>query len=321
MLRTLIARAPWGRSAAAAAGLAATAAAAAAWAPSSPVFLSTARADAPPGAGSLNPDAWTPFTLKAKTRESHDTVRLTFALADPGATASSVMPVASCLMARLPVGEGGKQVAKPYTPCDAPSSRGAITLVVKAYPTGTLSPALAALEPGQAVELKGPFPKLEWRANKWSDVAFVVGGTGITPALQVLYHSLADPADRTRFTLVYGSRSPADVICRSEIDALAAAHPGRLAVHYLVDAAAPGAPGLVPGKGNVRVGRPDKAVLASVLPPPVAGRSLVAVCGPGPMMAAVCGNKEKVAGGPPRQGAIVGALGELGYNNDTAFKF
>jgi cytochrome-b5 reductase len=308
MLRALMSRTPWTVAAAAAAG-------AAAW-----TATSTAHADAPAGAGTLNPEQWTPFTLKSKTRESHDTVRLTFALTDPRATSASVMPVASCLMARLPVGEDGKQVAKPYTPVDAPGARGELTLVVKAYPTGKLSPALAALEPGQATELKGPFPKLEWAPNKCAHVAFVVGGTGITPALQVLHAGLADARDATRYTLVYGSRSPADMICRAEVDALAAAHPARLAVHYLVDAPTPGAAGIAPGKGNVRVGRPDKAALAALLPPPRAG-TLVAVCGPGPMMAAVSGNKEKVPGGQPRQGPITGALGELGYDNDTAYKF
>ena len=138
--------------------------------------------------------------------------------------------------------------------------------------------------------------------------------------LQILHAGLANPADRTKFTLIYGNRSPADVICRAEVEALAAAHPGRLAVHYLVDAAAPGHPGIVPGAGNVRVGRPDKALLAAALPPPGPG-VLVAVCGPGPMMTAVIGNKKKVEGGPPEQGEITGALGELGYTNETAFKF
>ncbi len=148
----------------------------------------------------------------------------------------------------------------------------------------------------------------------------VAGGTGITPMLQILHAGLDNPADKTKFTLVYGSRSPADVICRAEVEALAAAHGDRLAVHYLVDAASPAAPGIVPGQGNVKVGRPDKALLKAVLPPPGPG-VLVAVCGPGPLMTAVIGNKEKVEGGPPAQGPITGALGELGYDNETAFKF
>ena len=39
------------------------------------------------------------------------------------------------------------------------------------------------------------------------------------------------------------------------------------------------------------------------------------------MMTAVIGNKKKVVGGPPEQGDITGALGALGFTNETAFKF
>ena len=357
--------------------------------------LGVAHAAGDSTAGTLNPDAWAPFTLVRKTRESHDTVRLTYALADARAPAS--LPVASCLMARLPCGEGGKFVQKPYTPVDAPGAKGELTLVVKAYPTGALSPALAALEPGSTTELKGPFPKIEYKAGKWShgetrrgerererervlistcsrarawveveevsrpaslaplsgtpsthaarpsaphtrpasslthpfslsfslfllSVGMVAGGTGITPMLQVLHAGLDNPADKTKFTLVYGSWSPADVICRAEVEALAAAHKDRLSVHYLVDAATPAAADVIPGQGNVKVGRPDKALLKAVMPPPGTG-VCVMVCGPGPMMTAVIGNKQKVEGGPPAQGPITGALGELGYTNETAFKF
>ena len=305
MLRTLLSRP--------AAAAAAVVTSAAAWA-----STTTTACAAPPGAGSLSPDAWTPFTLLKKTRESHDTVRLTYALAD--ARSPAALPVASCLMARLPVGEGGKWVQKPYTPVDSPGATGELTLVVKAYPEGKLSPALAALEPGSVTELKGPFPKIAYEANKWAHVGLVAGGTGITPMLQILHAGLGDAKDTTKFTRVYGNRSPADVICREEVERLASAHPARLTVHYLVDAPTPGHPGIVPGKANVRVGRPDKALLSQFLPAPGPG-VLVAVCGPGPMMTAVIGNKKKVEGGPPEQGDITGALGALGFTNETAFKF
>lgn len=56
--------------------------------------------------------------------------------------------------------------------------------------------------------------------------------------LQVVEHALRDPSDRTRFSLVFGNVSEADILLKERIDALAAAHPARLRVTYIVDKAA-----------------------------------------------------------------------------------
>ena len=61
--------------------------------------------------------------------------------------------------------------------------------------------------------------------------------------LQVVEHALRDPSDRTRFSLVFGNVSEADILLKERIDALAAAHPARLRVTYIVDTAAAAAGG------------------------------------------------------------------------------
>ena len=189
-------------------------------------------------------------------------------------------------------------------------SLGTIELVVKAYPGGGLSPHLAGLAPGDTADLKGPIPKIGYERNKWGHVGMVAGGTGITPMLQVLYAGLVDASDRTKFTLVYGSLSPEDIILKPELDALAARHPGRLSVHYLVDAAPQGTP-----KGTA-VGRVSPGLLKSALPAPGAG-GMVFVCGPPGLMEAVSGGKAK----DKTQGELTGMLKAMGYAADEVFKF
>lgn len=275
----------------------------------------TAHADAA-ARGRLDPDGWTPFSVTRTAKLTHDTVQVTLKLED-ARPVGEVMPPASCLVARLPVGAfdekagRNKYVVRAYTPVNAPSEKGAIDLVVKVYTDGKLTPHLAALRPGDSVELKGAIAKLPFTRNRYDHVACVAGGTGITPMLQIMRAALADKNDRTRFTVLYGSVSPNDIICKTELDTIAAAHPGRVTLHYTTD---------VGGRGwSGRVGRIDKDWLQATLPPPGApGKNLITICGPPPMLKAISGNKDKET---KTQGVLSGALKELGYTESDVFKF
>ena len=55
--------------------------------------------------------------------------------------------------------------------------------------------------------------------------------------LQVVDEVLANPADKTKVSLVFGNVSEADILLKKEIDARAKAHPERFSVHYVVDKA------------------------------------------------------------------------------------
>ncbi len=56
-----------------------------------------------------------------------------------------------------------------------------------------------------------------------------------TPLYQVISHALPDPANRTKFTLVYSNVTEADILLRSEIDALQKKYPNKLEVVYALD--------------------------------------------------------------------------------------
>ena len=121
--------------------------------------------------------------------------------------------------------------------------------------------------------------------------------------------SFADPQDKTKYSLVYGSRSSDDIILKKELDELARKHPGRLELTYLVDK------GPLPDGGG-HVGFVTAPLLRSALPRPSAD-SVVFVCGPPPMVDLVSGPKAK----DKTQGELVGLLKELGYKAENVFKF
>jgi cytochrome-b5 reductase len=81
--------------------------------------------------------------------------------------------------------------------------------------------------------------------------------------------------------LIFANRTPADVMLKDELDALAVRFPN-FKVLYTVDDAAGGAWG---GK----TGHVSRDMVADFLPPPQkgAGRHKLLVCGPPPMVAAV----------------------------------
>jgi len=72
----------------------------------------------------------------------------------------------------------------------------------------------------------------------------LAGGTGIAPMIQALHALLETPGDSfgevrletavAEVRLLYGNKSPEDIMLRTELDALAAAHPGRLDITYIV---------------------------------------------------------------------------------------
>jgi NAD(P)H-flavin reductase len=134
----------------------------------------------------------------------------------------------------------------------------------------------------------------------------VAGGTGITPMLQIARASLRDDGDATKFALLYANRTPGDILLRAELDALAAAHPDRFSVRYVVDES--------DGRADVdAVGRVDAAQVARFLPPASAPRTLVLVCGPKGFVAHLCGARAR-PGGP-----VGGLLGALGYDRVVPF--
>lgn len=224
------------------------------------------------------------------------------------------MKVSSMVMVNGTKGDDGKVPARPYTPITTDDQMGYFELLVKGYPTGTVSKYLCSLKAGDSVEVKGPFPKLPYSANMKKKIGMIAGGSGITPMLQVIREILKNPADTTQVTLVFCNQTPSDILLRTELDRLAVVSKGQLNVLYVVDKNENFEPNIA------HVGYVTPGFLSTFLPAP-SPDTLVYVCGPPPMLVSVAGNKKFETGKPPAQGEVGGILKELGYSADMVFKF
>lgn len=98
-----------------------------------------------------------------------------------------------------------------------------------------------------------------------SEIVLFGGGSGITPVISILKSALQTTQRRIR--LLYANRDEASIIFRAELDALVAAHPGRLEVTHRLDD---------------RDGFIDAAAASAFVGGATSGDFYV--CGPGPFM-------------------------------------
>ena len=84
---------------------------------------------------------------------------------------------------------------------------------------GPVSQALTELKPGAAVGLRGPFgvgwPMAEAEGK---DVVVVTGGLGLAPLRPALYRLFAERERFGHIVLLYGTRSPDDILFRHELE-------------------------------------------------------------------------------------------------------
>jgi len=256
----------------------------------------------------LDPKNFKPFTLGEVYNINHNTNRYRFLLEDKNQLLG--LNVASCLVVKAPIGEDGKDVIRPYTPVSDTQDRGFFDLVVKTYPAGVMSKHLASLQPGQTLEFKGPFSKIDYKPNMKKRIGMIAGGTGITPMLQVIHEILKNQNDKTEVNLLFANNTEEDVLLKNELDLLALRH-SNFKVYYTV------ASKTTPTWKH-DVGFITEDLLKKHLPPPSDGdTSVVFVCGPPGMMEFISGDKAK----DNSQGELKGLLKRLGYQGSQVFKF
>jgi NAD(P)H-flavin reductase len=99
-----------------------------------------------------------------------------------------------------------------------PAEPGRLVHTIRAV--GPVSAALTRLGPGDVLGLRGPFG-MGWPMAEAAgrDVVIVAGGLGAAPLRPALYRLLAERARYGKIALLYGARSPADILFRREIEA------------------------------------------------------------------------------------------------------
>jgi NAD(P)H-flavin reductase len=92
-------------------------------------------------------------------------------------------------------------------------------LVQTVRSVGAVSEAVTALQPGDMLGLRGPFGSA-WptEALAGQDVVVVAGGLGLAPLRPSIYHLLANRGLFGKVVVLYGTRSPDEILYRRQLE-------------------------------------------------------------------------------------------------------
>ena len=101
-----------------------------------------------------------------------------------------------------------------------PADSKSLTYTVRSV--GPATQALVNRQPGQSLGVRGPFGA-GWPIEQAQgrDVLVVAGGIGLAPLRPVIYHVLSHKEQYGRLVILYGARSPRDMLYRKEMAAWA----------------------------------------------------------------------------------------------------
>ena len=206
---------------------------------------------------------WTespPWRVIANRPESSDTVTLELEPPEP----FSFQPGQFNMLRAPGIGE------VPISISGDPSAAGPVLHTIR--DVGAVTHALCTVPPGHQIGVRGPYGT-SWpvQAAEGGDVVIVAGGIGLPPLRPAIYHVLAHRESFGRLVVLYGARTPSDLLFTGEL----AAWRGRfdLTVEVTVDTAGRD------WRGNVGV-VPDLIGRAAFDP----GRSVAFTVGPEIMM-------------------------------------
>lgn len=83
---------------------------------------------------------------------------------------------------------------------------------------GMVTEALCTLRPGAQIGVRGPYGS-HWPVEraKGKDVLLIAGGVGLAPLRPVIYHLLNHRADFQNVSILYGARSPEELLFTEEL--------------------------------------------------------------------------------------------------------
>ena len=285
-----------------------------------------------PGECQLGSD-WTAVPLLERIPVSPTSAVLRFAT--PDRTRPLQLSTCACILAQAAMtntsdddNNSDNVVTRPYTPISTNADVGYFDLLVKNYGAGAhLSRHLVeVIQPGDTVNFKHIEFNVKIQAEEllqYDHIGMCVGGTGITPMLQALHAILGQPSSvkTPKVTMLYGSKTSDDILGKELLDQWAKDYPDKFTlVHILSDE---------PDASPVWQGRPrgfiDRDRIVEHFPKVhnknddeddkvENGKTLIFVCGPPPMYAALSGPRED-------QDQVFGVLGELGYAAHQVYKF
>ena len=128
----------------------------------------------------------------------------------------------------LRIGQGGAAMKHAYTVTWAYPAARTFSIIYRVIPTGRMTPRLAALDPGAALEFSGVHHHpIRHEVNpRARQVVGLATGTGVGPLYGYFRFVLENALEKRPPSLFVGFREEADIGPREELDALAARHPG-----------------------------------------------------------------------------------------------
>jgi NAD(P)H-flavin reductase len=150
-----------------------------------------------------------PFTVSGRSQETADTWTLTLEPFDgepPSVAPGQFVMVYAFGIGEVPISVSGA-LARP-TP---------LVLTVRAV--GAVTEVICASKPGAVLGVRGPFGS-SWpiRAARGADVVILAGGIGLAPLRPVLLRALERRSEFGDVVLLYGARTPSDVLYGAELD-------------------------------------------------------------------------------------------------------
>ena len=202
------------------------------------------------------PMAPRPFRVTRRRRETNDT--WTLELEPVSGAPLSVAPGQFTMLYAFGVGEVPISVSG--------QADGVLVHTVRAV--GAVTEAICAAKPGTVLGVRGPLGNA-WPLGEGGDAVVIAGGIGLAPLRGVVYELVRRRDDFGEAAMLYGSRTPAELLYPKELERWRR----RLQVDVTVDAADPGWEG--------KVGFVAKLVGSARFDPSVA---TAFVCGPEIMM-------------------------------------
>ena len=157
----------------------------------------------------LDPMRPEPYYVRRRRIETADTFTLALTPVHAGSTLAYA-PGQFTMLYAFGVGE------VPISISGDPARPDALVQTIRAV--GPVTAALGRLKRGDVVGVRGPFGTA-WplAAAEGHDVVLVPGGIGLAPLRPALYHLLAQRERYGRVILLYGARTPGDLLYRREV--------------------------------------------------------------------------------------------------------
>jgi NAD(P)H-flavin reductase len=173
--------------------------------------MSAATADTAAYASMADPMETVPASVAEIRKETHDTFTLTMEPQN-GTPLHGFAPGQFSMLYVFGVGE------LPISISGDPEIAGRLVYTVRSVGPATM--ALVTGQVGQSVGVRGPFGTA-WPLQKarGKDVLIVAGGIGLAPLRPAVYHVLRHRGDFGRLIVLYGARSPKDMLFRKELQA------------------------------------------------------------------------------------------------------